>query len=33
MIRLNDNPLISRNDLKKAVLDIIATLLPLYSEG
>lgn len=33
MIMLNDNPLKTRDDLKKAVRDIITPLLPLYSKG
>lgn len=33
MIMLNDNPLKTRDDLKKAVRDIIKPLLPLYSKG
>lgn len=33
MIMINDNPLKTRDDLKKAVKDILAPLLPYYSKG
>lgn len=33
MKMINDNPLKTRDDLKKAVLDICSPLIPLYSEG